>query len=157
MDRERGFTDVMAKEFPGISLVAEQYSMADRAKGLAATENILTAHPDLKGIFTSAEPASVGAAQALKSRGLAGKIRLVAFDSSDDLVDDLKDGSIDALIAQDPFKIGFEGVRAVTETLDGKNPPKQVDLSAVVITKADLDKPEIHALLHPDLKKYLGQ
>jgi ribose transport system substrate-binding protein len=157
MDRERGFKDVMAKEFPGISLVAEQYSMADRAKGLAATENILTAHPDLKGIFTSAEPASVGAAQALKSRGLAGKIRLVAFDSSDDLVDDLKDGSIDALIAQDPFKIGFEGVRAVTETLDGKNPPKQVDLSAVVITKADLDKPEIHALLHPDLKKYLGQ
>ena len=46
MDRERGFKDVMAKEFPGISIVGEQYSMADRAKGMAATENILTAHPD---------------------------------------------------------------------------------------------------------------
>jgi ribose transport system substrate-binding protein len=157
MDRERGFKDVIAKEFPGISIVGEQYSMADRAKGMAATENILTAHPDLNGIFASAEPASVGAAQALKSRGLAGKIRLVAFDSSEGLVDDLKAGVIDALIAQDPFKIGFEGVRAVSEKLDGKTPGKKVDLSAVVITKANLDQPEIQQLLHPDLKKFLGQ
>ncbi len=157
MDRERGFRDVLAKEFPGLAIVAEQYSMADRAKGMAATENILTAHPDLGGIFTSAEPASVGAAQALKSRGLAGKIRLVGFDSSEGLVDDLKAGVIDALIAQDPFKIGFEGVRAVTEKLDGKTPEKKIDLSAAVITKADLDRPEIQQLLHPDLKKYLGQ
>jgi ribose transport system substrate-binding protein len=157
MDRERGFKDVIAKEFPGIQLVSEQYSMTDRAKGLAATENILSAHPDLNGLFTSAEPASAGAAQALKSRGLIGKVRLVAFDSSDDLIDDLKGGSIDALIAQDPFKMGFEGVRVVTEILDGKQPPKKIDLHAVVITKADLDKPEIHELLYPNLKKYLSQ
>jgi ribose transport system substrate-binding protein len=157
MDRERGFKDVMAKEFPGITIVAEQYSMTDRAKGMAATENILTAHPDLNGIFASAEPASVGAAQALKSRGLGGKVRLVAFDSSEDLVDDLKAGVIDALVAQDPFRMGFEGVRVVTEKLDGKTPERKIDLHAVVITKADLDKPEIQQLLHPDLKKYLGQ
>ncbi len=81
----------------------------------------------------------------------------MAFDSSEDLVDDLKAGTIDALVAQDPFKIGFEGVRAVTEKLDGKTPAKKIDLSAVVITKANLDQPQIQQLLHPDLKKYLGQ
>ncbi len=156
MDRERGFKDVIAKEFPAISIVAEQYSMTDRAKGLAATENILAAHPGLSGIFTSSEPSSAGAAQALIAHGLAGKVRLVAFDSSDDLIDHLKSGVIDALIAQDAFKMGFEGVRLVTEKLDGREPPKKVDLSAVVITKADLDRPEIQAMLHPDLKKYLG-
>ncbi len=157
MEREQGFKDAMAKEFPGIQIVAEQYSMADRAKGLAVTENILTARPDLNGIFASSEPSSVGAAQALKSRGLAGKVKLVAFDSSDGLVDDLKGGTIDALVVQDPFKIGFEGVRAVAEKLEGKTPAKKVDLSAVVITKGDLERPEIRQLLHPDLKKYLGQ
>lgn len=157
MEREQGFKDAMAKEFPGITIVAEQYSMAERAKGLAATENILTAHPDLNGIFASSEPSSVGAAQALKSRGLAGKVRLVAFDSSDGLVEDLKGGTIDALVAQDPFRIGFEGVRAVAEKLNGGAPAKKVDLSAVVITKADMEKPEIQQLLHPDLKKYLGK
>ncbi len=156
MDRERGFRDAMAKEFPGIQIAAEQYSMSDRAKGMAATENILTAHPKLDGLFASSEPSSVGAAQALKSRGLAGKVKFVAFDSSEGLVEDLKAGAIDALVAQDPFRIGFEAVRAVTEKLDGKAPQKKIDLSATVITKADLDKPEIKQLLHPDITKYLG-
>jgi len=48
-------------------------------------------------------------------------------------------------------------VRAVAEKLDGKTPPKKMDLSAKVITKADLDQPEIKQLLHPDLGKYLGK
>ncbi|HKD09107.1 MAG TPA: substrate-binding domain-containing protein [Bryobacteraceae bacterium] len=156
MDRERGFKDVMAREFPGIHIVAEQYSMSDRAKGMAATENILTSQPNLDGLFASSEPSSVGAAQALKSRGLAGKIRFVAFDSSEGLVEDLKAGVIDALVAQDPFKIGYEGVRVVTDKLNGKTPPKKIDLSARVITKVDLDKPQIQQLLHPDINKYLS-
>jgi ribose transport system substrate-binding protein len=155
MDREAGFKDVIQKLYPRIKIVAEQFSMSDRAKGLAATENILTAHPDLAGIFASAEPASVAAAQGLKSRGLIGKVHLVGFDSGDVLVDDLKDGSIDALVAQDPFKMGYEAVKSVVDMLDGKTPPKRIDLQAVVITKADLDKPDIRALLNPDLKKYL--
>ena len=141
----------MAKEFPKVKIAAEQYGMSDAAKGLAVTENILTAHPEVNGLFASAEPSSVGAAQALKSRGLAGKVKLVAFDSSEGLVADLSAGVIDALIAQDPFKIGYEGVKAVTEKLDGKSPAKNIDLSATVITKADLDKPEIKKLLHPDI------
>jgi ribose transport system substrate-binding protein len=156
-DRERGFRDVISKQFPSIRIVAEQFSMSDRAKGMAATENILTAHPDLNGLFASAEPGSVGAAQALKSAGQGGKIRFVGFDSSEGLIADLSAGVIDALVVQDPFKIGYEGVRLVTDKLNGKNPPKRVDLSGTVVTRADLDKPEIKRLLHPDLQKYLGQ
>ncbi|HVW85969.1 MAG TPA: substrate-binding domain-containing protein [Bryobacteraceae bacterium] len=156
MDRERGFRDALSREFPGVHIVAEQYSMSDRAKGMGVTENMLTAHPDLDGLFASSEPSSVGAAQAVKSRGLVGKIKFVAFDSSEGLVEDLSAGVIDALVAQDPFRIGFEAVRAVTDKLNGKTPQKKIDLSATVITKADLGKPEIKQLLHPDLGKYLG-
>ncbi|MGH9673686.1 MAG: substrate-binding domain-containing protein, partial [Bryobacteraceae bacterium] len=83
MERERGFDDVMLKEFPGIQVVARQYGMADKAKAMAAAENILTAHPDLNGMFASTEPSSTGAVLALKGRGLAGKIKFVAFDSTD--------------------------------------------------------------------------
>jgi ribose transport system substrate-binding protein len=155
MDRERGFEDVMAHEFPGIKIVARQFSSGDREKALNVTENILTANPRLEGIFASSEPSSVGAAQALKSRGLTGKVRLVAFDSSQGLIDDLQNGTIDALIAQDPFKLGHDAVLLLTEKLSGQSPPKQVDLSAQVITKADLARPEIHALLYPDIDKWL--
>lgn len=155
MDREAGFDDVLQKDYPGIHIVARQFSMSDRAKAMDVAENFLTAHPDLDGMFTSSEPSSVGGALALKSRGLAGKVKLVAFDASGDLVDDLKDGSIEALVAQDPFRMGFEAVQTLVDKLHGKTPPKLIDLSAAVVTKDDLNKPAVKALLFPDVKKYL--
>jgi ribose transport system substrate-binding protein len=155
MERERGFEDVMKKEFPGIQIVATQYGMADRSKSMAAAENMLTAHPDLSAIFCSTEPSSTGTALALKERGVAGKVKFVAFDSSDNMIDDMRHGVIDAMVVQDPFKIGYEAVKTLVDKLNGHTPPRQMDLSATVVTKVDLDKPEIHELLFPDLAKYL--
>jgi ribose transport system substrate-binding protein len=156
VDRERGFEDVLRADFPDIQIVARQFSMSDRAKGRAAAENILTAHPDLAGIFASSELSSAGASLALKSRSLAGKVRLVAFDATDDLLADLKAGAIDALVVQDPFQMGFQAVKTLVDKLRGGAPPKQIDLPARVIHKTDLDLPEVHQLLYPDLKKYVG-
>lgn len=155
MDRERAFRDAISKEFPGIQIVGYQYGMGDRDKVLAAAENLLTAHPNVSGMFASAESSSAGAALALKARGLGGKVKLVAFDASTELINSLKDGTIDALVAQDPFRIGYEAVKSLADKLNGKTPPKVMDLSARVITRADLDKPDVHAMLFPDLKKYL--
>ena len=156
MDRERGFEDVIKSEFPKIEIVARQFSMSDRSKGMAAAENILTAHADLDGIFASSEPSSTGAALALKSRGLSSKVKCVGFDASDDLIDYLKGGTIQALVVQDPFRMGFEAVKTLVDKLNGITPSKQIDLPARVVTKDDLDKPEVRELLHPDVKKYLG-
>jgi len=155
MDRERGFDEVMQTQFPRIQIVARQYSMSDRSKAMTATENFLTAHPDLTGIFASAEPGSVGASLALKSRGLAGKVKFVAFDSSDTMIEDLKNGVINAMVVQDPFKMGFEAVETLVQKLNGKTPPKKIDLPAQLVRREDLSKPAIHALLYPDVKKYI--
>ncbi len=155
LERERGFQDALSQEFPGIRIAAEQFGMSDRAKSLAVAEDILTAQPELNAVFASNEPGSVGASQALKSRRLAGKIKLVGFDSSPTLIDDLKAGVIDALVVQDPFNIGFVGVRTIVQKLRGEAPPKKIDLPARLITAADLDKPDVQRLLHPDLDKYL--
>ena len=155
MDRENGFKEVIAKNYPDIRIVAEQYSGGDRARAMRVTEDILTVHGDLAGMFASSEPTAVGAAQALKARGLAGKVKLVGFDASEGLIQDLRAQVFSALVVQDPFKMGYEAVRTLAGKLAGKSPEKQIDLSAVVVTAADLDKPEIHTLLYPDLKKYL--
>jgi len=156
MERERGFDDVIAREFPAIQIVARQYGMSDRSKSMAAAENMLTAHPDLAAIFCSTEPSSTGTSLALKERGLAGKVKFVAFDASDNMIEDLRAGVIHAMVVQDAFQIGYEAVKTLVEKLHGHPPPKQMDLSAQVITKADLDKPDVHALLFPDLGKYLN-
>jgi ribose transport system substrate-binding protein len=131
--------------------------MADRAKAMAAAENMVTAHPDLNGMFASTEPSSTGAILALKSRGLAGKIKFVAFDSTDVMVEDLRTGNYDAMVVQDPFRIGYEAVKTIAQKLKGDSPPKRMDLQARVIRREDLDKPDVKMLLAPDLKKYLGE
>jgi ribose transport system substrate-binding protein len=142
MDRELGFREVLKKEASGLELVAEQFGMSDRAKALAAAENIFSAHPDLKGMFASAEPSSVGAALAVKGRGLTSKVVLVAFDSNDVLIEDLRSGVIDALVVQDPVRIGFEAVRTLVDKLEGRAPPRRIDLPARVLAAADLGNPE---------------
>ncbi len=155
MEREKGFETVMAKEFPQITIAARQFSMSDRAKAMNVTEDMLTAHPDLDGLFASAEPGTVGASQALKGRGVAGKIKFVGFDSSDSLLRDLQGGAITALVVQDPFKIGYQAVKTQADKLAGRTPPKQIDLQATAVTAADLDKPDVRKLLRPPIEKYL--
>jgi ribose transport system substrate-binding protein len=152
MDRERGFTDVIEKEFPEIKIVATQYGMADRSKARAGAENILTAHPNLSGFFGSSEPSTTGASLAVKARGLAGKVKVVAFDASDNLVEDMKAGAIQAMVVQDPFQMGYQAVKTLIDKLDGKTPPKRIDLSAKVIFADEVSKPENQRLLSPELK-----
>jgi len=153
MDRESGFEDVLKNEYPAIHVVARQYGQSDRSKAMAATENILTAHPSLDGMFASSEPSSVGASLAIKSRGLGGKIKFVAFDSSEGMIADLKAGVIDAMVVQDPFRMGFEAVQSLVDKLNGKTPPKRIDLPAHVIEKQDLDNPEVKELLFSGVTK----
>jgi ribose transport system substrate-binding protein len=67
----------------------------------------------------------------------------------------LKSGVIDSLVVQDPFNMGYQAVSIGVRKLKGETPEKIQNLEPHLVTKADLDKPEIQALLNPDLKKYL--
>lgn len=155
MEREDGFQSEIRAHFSGIEIVGLQFGMADRAKAMAETENILTAHPDLAGLFADNESSSSGAVQALKSRR-ATTVKLVAFDASDQLLADLRSGAIDSLVVQNPFRMGYESTRAIGLKLAGQTPPAKIDSGATLVKRDDLDKPEIKALLHPDIEQYLG-
>ena len=151
--REQGFADTLAKEFPKIRIVAQQFGMADPARSRAAAENILTGHPALAGMFASSEASSIGAIHAIRTRNLSGKIKLVTFDSSEDHLQGLRDGTIDVMLVQDPFRLGYEAVKSLAVKLSGKAPARRLDLPARAIVKADLEKPEVRALLSPDWQK----
>ncbi len=153
MAREQGFEDAIKKDFPGIQIVDKRYGWADRAKSLTVAENMLTAHDDLAAMFASNESSAVGAAQAIKGRNT--KVKLVGFDSSPGLLDDLKAGLIDSLVVQDPFRMGHDAVVAAVEKLNGSTPQKIQNLPPRVATKENLDDPDVRKQLHPDLDKYL--
>lgn len=151
--RERGFEETLRNEAPAVALVARQYGMADPARSRAAAENILTAHPGLAGMFASSEAASIGAIQAIESRSLSGKVKLVTFDSSQLHIDALRRGTIDLMLVQDPFRIGYEAVRSLALRLSGQTPPRRLDLAARQVRRSDLDTPAVRALLFPEWMK----
>jgi ribose transport system substrate-binding protein len=146
-ERERGFQDTIKQKYPGIQVVAFQYGEANRATSIDRATDILTAHPEINGFFASNEPSTVGAAQATKQKGLAGKITLVGFDSSPNLIEDLKAGAIDSLIIQNPYRMGYDGVRTLVDKLNGKTPERRIDTGVKLVTIENLSSPEIQQLL----------
>ncbi len=150
LDRENGFRETLEKEFPELQLVAFQFGMSDRARSLAVAEDFLTAHPDLDGIFASHESGTLGAAQAVKARGLAGKVKVVGFDTSPSLVEDLQAGVIDALVLQDPFQMGYLALGTLLQHLKGEIPSRRINLTPAVATAANLEEEDIVRLLDPE-------
>ena len=151
--REKGFEDAIHQQFPGISILDKRFGMAAVAISMTVAENMLTAHPDLDGIFASNESGTIGSAQALRDR--RGKVKLVGFDWSPTLLDDLKSGLIDSLVIQDPFQMGYIAVTTAVKHLNGEQVTKMRDMPPRLITRESLDDAAIQAQLHPDLKKYL--
>jgi ribose transport system substrate-binding protein len=154
-ERENGFRDTVGRKFPELKIVAFQYGMADRARSLAVAEDILTAHPDLVGIFCSNESGTVGAVQGAKSKGVIGKVKIVGFDTSPPLIKDLRAGNIDSLVLQNPFRMGYLGVQTIVDRLHGKIPRKRIDTEATVVTAANINEPAIQELVNPPIDKYL--
>ena len=148
--RAEGFRKGMAKH-PGLQLVAQQSSDSDFNKALQVTQDILTANPDLNGIYAGNEPSVLGAAEAVRQAGKAGQIKIIGWDTSEGEVQALREGVITGLIAQNPFKMGYEAVNAAVGKIRGSanGPDANTDTGAALITKENLDSPEIQKLLNP--------
>ncbi|MBM3497641.1 MAG: substrate-binding domain-containing protein [Armatimonadetes bacterium] len=150
--REQGFNEAV-KANPTVEAVKPLYSQGDAEKAMKAAENMMTGNPELKGIFAANEPGAIGAARAIKQRGKAGQIKLVAFDAAEAEISALKDGVIQALVVQDPFKMGYDGVRLAVDAIQGKAVEKRVDTGVHLVTMDNLNDPDIQALLFPKIEE----
>jgi ribose transport system substrate-binding protein len=157
MKREAGFVETVAEKFRGIEIVGVRFNMADRAKALAEAENLLTAHPDLAGFFADNESSVDGTVQAVKLRGASGKVKIVGFDASETLVEDMRNGVIDSIVVQDPFKMGYESTRQMSIHLAGGETSRHIDSGAYLLRPENVDTPEMQAVVFPDLEYWLGR
>jgi len=146
--REDGFKQGIEKH-DGVELVATIHTHSDTAKALAATEDMMTANPNLKGIFAANEAAAIGAAQAIEQAGKSGDIKLVAFDASPEEIDALERGTVQALIVQDPIRMGYLGVKTAIDHLEGRPVEKRIDTGVTIVTQENLESPEVRRLLDP--------
>jgi ribose transport system substrate-binding protein len=147
MKREDGFINTIEKEFPEIEIVDSKYGLDTVETSLQAAEDLLTKNTELDGIFACNESTSVGTLRALQSQRRAGKMKMIGFDAGGLLIEGVKAGIVDSLVVQNPYKMGYEGVRVLIATLDGKKVERRVDTGVTLVTKENLETPEIQALL----------
>ena len=156
-EREEGFISQLKAKFPEIEIVSmDQYAGATRDTAKRASENLLNRFADVvDGIFTPNESSTAGMLLALQDIGKAGKISFVGFDSSQTFIDAINANQLHGIVVQNPFNMGYLGVRTMVDSLLGKPVEKKIDTGVMLVTKENLEQPDVKTLLHPPLDQYL--
>ena len=134
--RIQGFTQEI-KKYPNIKQLTTQYVGDNPAKAAQAITALYSAHPDLSGVFATNVLVAQGVDTGLKTTGAASKVKIVGYDADPTQVADLKKGIVEALIAQEPYQEGVDGVEQAANALQGK-PTKSVLTGLQVLTKSNL-------------------
>ncbi|MDR3495966.1 MAG: ABC transporter substrate-binding protein [Ancalomicrobiaceae bacterium] len=151
-ERAKGFKEELAKKYPGLKLVEDKISDGTANGGLNIVADLLTARPNLRGIFASNLIQAQGAIQAIAEAKAQDKVKLVGFDSDDKLVKALKDGVMAATVVQDPFRMGYDGVKTALAASKKEKVEAFVDTGANLITGANINEPRSQELLNPKVK-----
>jgi ribose transport system substrate-binding protein len=146
-DRMAGAKEEL-KKHPNIQIVGEQYPGDDAAKAQEVVGATLAANPDLAGIFAVNLVTGEGSATALKSGNKVGTVKLVEFDASPKQVEDLKAGTIQALVTQEPYEIGRKGVQQAVAAIGGKSTEKQIKTDLIGVTKDNINDPNVAKYLY---------
>lgn len=150
IDRDNGFIDRLKEIAPDIKPLEIRYVDNDITKALGAAEDLLTSKPDLLGFFADNNHTGIGVARAVTERKLTDKVPVIAYDGDEEEINSLKSGAIDALIVQDPFGMGYEGVNTVVTAIEGGTTEKEIDTGATIVTQENFEEEEIQKLLYPE-------
>ena len=154
--REAGFLDTIKSKFPDIEILSDnQYAGATTETAYRASENLLNRFSDLDAYFSPNESSTFGSLLAIQASGLAGKIVFIGFDSSQKFIEAMQNGIIQGLVLQNPFKMGYLGVKTACAYLKGEPIEKLIDTGVTLATPENMNDPEIKQLLSPDLSQYL--
>ena len=146
-EREAGFLEAIAK-YPGLTVISkEQFGGATQDSAKTVAMNMMDTLAQANGIFCPNESSTAGMLGALEQGQLAGKVKFVGFDATPALVDALKAKEINVLISQDPYKMGYQGVKQCVSAIRKQPVDVTVDTGSAVVTLDNVDSPEIQKVL----------
>ncbi|MFC3073242.1 ABC transporter substrate-binding protein [Shinella pollutisoli] len=146
VDRRDGFVNRIKESHPNIEVVTIEYGGGDHLKSTEITKAILTANPDIKGIFGTNEGSAIGVVNGVKESG--AKVVVVGYDSGKAQKDAIREGVMAGAITQNPVGIGYETVKAAVAAAKGETVEKNIDTGFYWYDKTNIDNPEISAVLY---------
>lgn len=148
VDRRDGFVEQIEANYPNIEIVDIQYGEGDHLKSTDLAKAIMSAHPDLKGIFGSNEGSAIGVVNAIRELDKSGDIVIVGFDSGKAQIDAIKDGLMAGAVTQNPVGIGYETVKAAVAAMNGETVEKVIDTGFYWYDSENVDDEEIQAAIY---------
>jgi ribose transport system substrate-binding protein len=158
-EREAGFLDAI-KKYPDIKLIStNQYAGATRDTAYQVSQSMLTRlGKEVEGIFVANESSTVGLMMALRDiKKAGGAVKVVGFDSGSQSIEGLRRGDLQGLVVQNPIKMGYLGVITAVKKIEKQPIEKKVDTGVVMVTRENMEQPDMKELLAPPLEKYLGR
>lgn len=146
VDRRDGFVNQMKDKHPKVEVVAIEYGGGDHLKSTEITKALLTANPDIKGIFGTNEGSAIGVVNGVKESG--AKVVIVGYDSGKAQTDAIRDGLMAGAITQNPVGIGYETVKAAVAAAKGEAVPAAIDTGFYWYDATNIDSPEVAAVLY---------
>ncbi|MGQ2968330.1 MAG: ABC transporter substrate-binding protein [Allorhizobium sp.] len=147
--RREGFLDQMKTKYPGITVTVDRFADGQATTGLNMMTDLITANPNIVGVFASNLIMAQGVGQAIAENKLGDKIKVIGFDSDEKTVGFLKEGVLAGLVVQDPYRMGYDGVKTALAVSKGEKVETFVDTGANLVTQANMADPKIDALLNP--------
>ncbi|RFB78906.1 ABC transporter substrate-binding protein [Methylovirgula sp. 4M-Z18] len=151
-ERAKGFKEELAAKYPGLKLVADKVADGTATTGLNIMTDLITANPNLRGVFASNLIMAQGAGQAIAENKKQDAIKVIGFDSDDKTVKFLADGVLAGLVVQDPYRMGYDGIKTALAASKGEKVETFVDTGANLITTANMKEPRAKELLSPNIK-----
>jgi ribose transport system substrate-binding protein len=154
-ERAKGFTEQLAASYGALAIVAQPIADGQAASGAKVMAELIAAHSELRGVVALDLAMTQGAAQVLAqtpNNTTGDKINLIGFDTDASLVKLLQDGTVAALLVPDPFRMGYDGVKAALAAARGEQVPARIATSATLVTKANMNSPRAQELLAPKLR-----
>lgn len=145
--RVQGFEEAVAQD-PSFEYVGVEYAQNQPARAAQIVTSTLQRYPDLKAIFATNLFSAEGAATGIEQAGVTGQVQVVGFDAGPAQVDALEDGTVQAIIAQQPYQIGYQGVMQAVAALNGEATESKIQTGFTVVTKETLDTDEGQAALY---------
>ena len=144
--RTNGFIDRITELVPDINVLETQYADNDIARATDIAGNLISANPDLIGIFGDNNHMGVGIALAIAETDRQDIITY-AFDANQQQVDAIHEGNLTGMVVQDPWGMGYNGVADVIRAINGEDLPDSVAVPVTVVTAENINDADVQELL----------
>jgi ribose transport system substrate-binding protein len=150
--RAKGFKEVLAAKYRALDIVADRVADGKPTTVTNIMKDIIANTPDLRGVFVSDPIMTQAVGQAVAESKSGDKINVVGVGSDQKLVELLQGDAIAALVVEDPFRMGYDGVKTALAASKGEQVAANVDTGATLITKANMRSARSQELLNPKVK-----